>query len=355
MYTREREKCPEAFVKNGKPVFGTFEGLPHRLDIRGIKNPYGLVQGLTYLTNLRIKSRVSFFFSAGDYTGCVDFFDAKILGFQEICFWNRKTNQRFVYRNVSGPRRRLVPHDMERAHTASFNKSRYVRISWDRFLDKISLVFNLKGHSVRPSANASFIASFSNPFTGQMTLSVPFPTMQRSSASSFIAGPLHGALTLLPRNSKAKTMEDSQGSFFLEVARSYTKFRTNGEMITGLGSSSGHEIEFRISATSQDSVNPEKYNQNMLFVDGKATPLPPVKITHPYGTMNEWVIQDTEGMVDLTFTPLSENLNTINIIVVRTHYHSIFGNLEGTLMTEDGNKVSFKKLPGIAKKFSIRL
>lgn len=355
MYTRKIEECPEHFVHNGKIVFGTFGGHPKRLDIRGVSRPYGVVPLPTFITNLRIKSRLSFFFTVGEYIGNIEFFDAKVFGMAEICFWNMNTKQKFVYRSVMGPRKRFVPHRLEFASTASYKKSRYIRISWDRNRNKLSVIFDLKGDSVRPSANAALLASFNVPSFAELTSVVPAPTLRRCSAVYNAVLPVHGAISLLSRDGTQKTMPDDEGVSFLDINRTYMKFRSSGEFVTGFGIVDGKQIAFRIKSTSQDAVLTDTYNANVLFYDGKVTPLPPVVITHSYGIMNQWIIQDTENMVDLTFTPVSENLNKISIFVLRTEYHTIYGNFDGELRTADGEKISIKGIAGISEKYSIRL
>ena len=102
-------------------------------------------------------------------------------------------------------------------------------------------------------------------------------------------------------------------------------------------------------------MDTDKYNCNVLFYDGKSTPLPPVVISHYSGMDKKWIIQDTENMVDLVFTPVSICVNNVNALIVRSVYHTIYGSFEGTLITASGEKVSFKSLAGISENYLIRL
>ncbi len=347
---------PEHLIKNGKPLFGTYRGHTERLDIRGVKYPYGTFPLPTFITNLRIKSRLSYFFSVGEYIGCLDIFDAKVIGFAEVCFWNTQTKQRFVYRSLMGLRKRLVPHKLTTAATVCYKKSRYIRINWDRENDRLSIIFSLKGDAHRPSSRAALLSHFSAMPNSELLCVTPSPTMRRCSASYVTALPLHGAVTVQGAKEAPHTMPDADGFAFFEINRVYMRFKSHGEFLTAFGTSAeGRSVQFRIAASSQDAVDPDKYNSNVLFCDGEATPLPPVVITHPYGIMNEWIIQDTENMVDLTFTPVSENLNKISVFVLRTQYHTIYGTLEGVLRNSKGEKISLKNFPGLIKKYLIRL
>ena len=355
MYSREIKECPKSFVKNGKPVFGTFAAHPEKLDIRGVKMPYGVIPLPTWITNLRIKSRLSFYFSLGDFIGSIDFYDSKIFGMAEVIFWNMKTKQKYVYRSIMGPRRRFVPHKLEAASTSCYKKRRYIRISWDRSHEKLSVIFNLHGTSSNPSANTALVASFAKDKCAEITCVLPAPTLRRSSAHYYASLPVHGAITLIPNGEPSQTMPDAEGFSFFDINRTYMKFRSHGEFVTGLGSLDGKAVSFRIQSVSQEAVDSDKYNGNVLCTENQVTPLPPVVITHPYGIMDKWIIQDTENMVDLTFTPLSDNKNRISVFVLRSEYHTIYGVFDGVILTSSGEKISIRSLPGLAKKYVIRL
>jgi hypothetical protein len=74
MYTREITPAPEKLVQNGKPVFGTFDSLPKKLDIKGVTTPYAGVPYPPILSRLTIRARAVYVFSLGDYVGVVQFF-----------------------------------------------------------------------------------------------------------------------------------------------------------------------------------------------------------------------------------------------------------------------------------------
>lgn len=354
MYKRLVKECPEHFVKNGKPVFGTFSGLPAKLDIRGVKNPYTNLPLPPFITNLRIKSRLSFFFGMGDYIGSIDFFDAKVFGLAEVNIWNVQTKQRYFFRSFMGPRKRFVPHKLDTASTSCYKKARYIRISWDRAHNKFSVIFHLQGDSVRPSIGAAFRGHFSAPSVAQLTSVQPAPTLRRCVARYCLTLPLHGSLTFTPRHEAPKTMQDVDGISFFDINRSYMKFVTKNEYATALSIVDGEYISFRLETGSLDAVDADIYNGNVFFYNGSVTPLPPVVITHPFGILGKWIIQDTENMIDLTFSPVSDNKNVLSMIFLRAEYRTIYGTFDGVMMTADGKKVPIRSMPGLTKAYVIR-
>ncbi len=342
-------------MSNGKPVFGTFAGFPQRLDIRGVEAPFGIA--LPHLfSNFRIKSTLMFLFNLGPYIGTVDFFDLKVFGYAEVTLWEKKSGRKYAYRELMGPRRRFIPHHLDAGYCASFSKRRYIRISWDHSRDKLSLIFNLAGDSARPAVTGACIAHYSSPWQCEMTTSVPSPTKRRLSASYTAATQIHGSITLgATKRSKASTMEDTDGQAVFAINRNYYNFLSEAEFVTAAGVVNGKLISFSIHTTPEDAVDSDAINPNLLFVDGACTPLPPVLITHPFGLADKWVIQDTENMVDLTFTPASDHFRDMSFFVVHIRAHTVFGRFEGSLKTKTGDDIPIHAFEGIAKQQLLRL
>ncbi len=355
MYTRSVTEPPFRLIRNGKPTFGTFRGVPSHLDIKGVKYPFGDVPLPAIITRFLIRSTLSFNFSIGDYIGAAHFFDAKLFGFAETVFWNTKTNTKQAYRSYIGPRKRLVPIRLSNAICASFRKTRYIRISWDRRYNKISLLFSVKGDSVRCSANAAFTGRLNAPDTAEITAVTPAPTQRRCSATWLTACTIHGALSMAATKTlPEKTMDDTDGLALVSLNRAYYKRETVTTTLTGFGIVNGKKITFRIVSSSLDAADTSKCNANTLFVDGEITPLPQIYITHPFGIGKTWVIQDTESMVDLEFSPVSDHARNMNTFVITAKYHMIYGLFTGTLLTAGGEKINLKGFPGIIKDSMIR-
>lgn len=150
-------------------------------------------------------------------------------------------------------------------------------------------------------------------------------------------------------------MEKTNGQALLTINRNYYNFLSEAEFVSAAGVVKDKYVSFTISAAGEDATETASANQNVLFVDGKCTPLPPVVITHPFGFTSKWVIQDTENMVDLTFTPISDNFRDMAFFIIHTKLHTIFGKFEGNLKTADGEDIPIHSFEGIAKNQLIRL
>lgn len=165
---------------------------------------------------------------------------------------------------------------------------------------------------------------------------------------------MEGSLSLHPMN-QPQTSSNLEGSVIFKSVRSYNKLWTKSREAWGMGKIQGRAVSFSISSSSLDAVNPDIYNENILFLEGELTPLPPVKITFPFGIAGKWIIQDTENMVDLSFTPISDHNRTVSLFVLRAQKHLMYGTFEGMLRTKDGEEIIIKDFPGVVRKLLMRL
>lgn len=106
----------------------------------------------------------------------------------------------------------------------------------------------------------------------------------------------------------------------------------------------GEKKSFGFNLTRNQSADQDKYNENIIFLDGKTSRLPPVKFEHV--EFNEWHITDDYGMVDVWFHVKDRHVTKIPVIM---DYHITFGELSGTMYDEDGNKYCVDGLTGIGE------
>lgn len=362
MYSREFTEAPEQIVKNGKAQFGTFSGVSPKIDIKGMRAPYAGVPLPAFLTKIKIKSRLDYVFSNDKYIGLEEFYDYKIFGLAELIFWNKETGKRNVYHTITSPRKRLVPKTTSSGICGSYSKNRYMKVVWRKNHQYMGVKFDVKGDSVRPSAKGGFFSPSGCPMHTDSLFVCPAPASSRCNATWISTMNVKGAVSITAsskksqnKNEKPQSEESSPGLALLMSRRTYLKRLNKATTVWGLGKVGEKDVIFQIGVSNTAAADPDKYNSNLLVVDGKKTALPSVVITHPFGYDQNWIIQDTESMIDLTFTPLSRTERIFNIIAFRFYETKIYGTFEGVLLTADGEKISLKNFPGIIDKNSIRM
>lgn len=350
MYSRKIRRPPESIIKNGKANFGTFNDVSPIIDIRGMRTPYVGLPLPTMLSKLSIKSRLSFIFNTENYIGYTDFLDLKAFSLVEITFWHRKTGKKYVYHTYTGPRLQLIPKLTKRGISASYKKKRFIKISWGRNHSHHALTFKVKGDKVRPKAEGYLYSSYEDDMHSDFMFISPSPTQSRSFVTWLNTTSLKGNISI-----NGESVDDSQGIGVMILKRMYLKMHSISDRLIGIDKIDGKKMVLHLFSSNLDASDDDNYNNNILIIDGQETLLPPVTITKPFGINNKWIIQDTESMVDLTFTPISVSSRNLDIIILKTTYHNIYGNLDGVLLNKDGEKIILKNFSGILNSNFLRI
>jgi len=350
LYTREITPAPERPVVSGVPDFGSFSGPFGKFDIRGMKRPFGNLPFPEFITNVRIMGVMRFLFCDSRNIGEIEFFDAGYFSFMETTLWNRKTHHRIAYRRIIPPGFLNFPKDLSNNVTASRSPNRYSRIHTRLQRKIIHADFDFVGSAARPPCEGRFEMDLSAEGSADLSSLLPYHVRRRCQASYQAVSVLHG---WLGTGYDDHHITRAGGVGFFDIRKAYFSLRTKMSQMIGLGRHEGKILAFQLgnSVTRED----HQYNDNVLFIDGKAFPLPPVKITRPYGINGEWIIQDTESMVDLVFRPLSDSARKLSAFVVRTDYHTVYGTYRGVLLAGDGQRIVLRGYPGIGKKILLRI
>ena len=355
MYQRMFTDVPEKIVESGKAHFGTYYDVPPKIDISGMRAPYAGLPLPSFISKLRIKSRLEFSFSVEKYIGIAIFYDFKFIGLGEIIFWDKETGKKNAYHTVMATRRRFVPVTTNRGICACYRKSRFLKISWGRQHQHHALSFKVKGDSARLNAQGFLYSPMEDENHCDVSFVSPSPSFSRCSATWLSTMSLQGQISLVKNKKDTPNFSDVHGLGMMVLNRSYLKMHSKSIYIYAMQKLNEKNISFYLRSSNLDAADSDTYNDNALIVNGEPTALPPVYITHPFGIENRWIIQDTESMVDLAFTPVSIVPRNFNIIALRTSYSIIYGNFEGTLLTKDGEKISIKNFSGILYKNLLRL
>lgn len=360
LYTRKIEDAPTTLVKDGHPVFGTFTGLVKRFDIRGIKAPFGAMLLPTFLTNFRIKSRLSYCFSFANFVCDIEFFDAKLYGYMILVLWDILTGKKTVTRAILGAKMRRVPKRLSQKDSCVCLKhNKKIKLFWDRQKNLLQLKINIRLFKVKKSAfqtndmndiikdgclNLKVICPLYSQKTAQIISVSPSPTKSKCSASY----KLSTACDAITNYGKINAVS------LLDINRTFCKFNTKAQYIYATNIIDGFYISWVLCQSTQEAIDNNTYNENFLFVNDKITPLPPVKITQPYGLNSTWIVQDTESMIDLNFCPKSNLNHTLDAIFIKTQCNLFYGKFDGFIMDSNSKKWQVTKLSGIAKIFSMR-
>ena len=137
--------------------------------------------------------------------------------------------------------------------------------------------------------------------------------------------------------------------------RGYYPRKMHFDWVTTLGRTlNGEQKYFAFNLTRNQSISQEDYNENLIWLEGKTSLLPPVVFerdnpTKKFKKDDTWRVKDAHDMVNLTFTVKDIFKMEVHALVVKIEYYITFGELSGYLRDEDGNKISLDGLMGMGE------
>lgn len=161
-----------------------------------------------------------------------------------------------------------------------------------------------------------------------------------------------GELTV--NGEKMRTTQDTCA--VVDDHRGYYPRKCHYDWLTTMGKFNigGKKRYFAFNLTHNQSLSPEKYNENLIWFEGKTSILPPVSFAYSVPTKDfagdaVWTVKDEYDMVNLTFGVRGINPMVIHAAIIQIDYFVAFGELTGYVRDEDGNKIMADGLPGMGE------
>lgn len=133
----------------------------------------------------------------------------------------------------------------------------------------------------------------------------------------------------------------------LDWGRGVWTYRNRWYWGSGSGYVEGVPFGFNIGYGFSDRT---PASENMLFFDGKAHKLDEVKFhinTSDY--MRPWKFSSNDGRFEMDFVPAVDRTAKLNLGLLRTDQHQVFGYFSGTAVLDDGRILSIKDFMGFAE------
>lgn len=138
--------------------------------------------------------------------------------------------------------------------------------------------------------------------------------------------------------------------------RGYYPRRAHYDWVTTMGRNEvdGESKFFAMNLTRNQSLDQESYNENLIWFEDKTSLLPPVVFSrHPeskeFQGHAEWFIRDEHDMVNIKFKVHGLNAMITHALVVAVDYYIAFGELEGYVRDEKGQKYLLDGMMGMGE------
>jgi hypothetical protein len=353
MYTREILPPRATPVERGLPLQGTWNKAFQEVDLLEIRRPFSvpLPRGLC---NLRVKEWESF--AVQDDRVYLEAFVANIKYYRvaQALLYDKETGERLRFSKVIPFGGWHLPRSLRNSSVYSRSYGFFFSIhSWlDANIIKADL--DIEATRKRPSLTAHLEYRLSDLNADPMAVSLPFSD-RRSMYAYKTFSAIQGDMVFGGRHI---SLDPAKAQGIFRDYKGYFPYRMNAAWCNAFsgGQTDKETLRFGFSIAENQTRETFKNNENVLWEEGGTmTPLPPVRITMPEGLESDWVIQDVEGMVDLTFSPQAHIRNSFNLFLTRWEYHTPLGYYNGMLVNGEGKQIPVHNLWGLGEKLYLRV
>lgn len=336
-------------IEDGVPLFGTWNEAFDKVDLQEIRKPF-LYPVPRWMKAARIKEWECFSAHDDKFMLSALFCNVKLYRMAQVLLYDKENGKKFLFRKIKPGTGWHLPQSLANASLDSYSSRFYFRIHSWLDADTIKLDIDVEAARKHPSLTVHLAYNASNQEVTPMVVSLGI-TGRRSMYAYKTLSPVRGDIVLGGRHISLK--QDSCSGFFCDY-KGYFPYRMKATVCSAMGfDEEKRRFGFNIAENQTRETN--KNNENALWLNGQLTPLPPVLITMPNGPEAEWVIQDVEGMVDLTFTPKEQNKSAMNLIFTNAELNIPFGYYNGVLVNSEGEKIQIKNLFGTGEKLYLRV
>ncbi|MCL2802133.1 MAG: DUF2804 domain-containing protein [Treponema sp.] len=349
MYTREILPPRASPIEDGNPVIGTWDRPFEKVDLQEIRRPYGYLIP-RWARDIRIKEWQSFSAHDDDYSLEALFCNVKLYRMAQVILYDKKNDQKFMFRKIKPGTGWKLPLSLANSSVDSHSSSFFFRIHSWLDADTVKLDINIEETSKKPSLTIHLAYNINNQDITPMAVSLGF-SERRSMYTYKTLAPVRGDIVFGGQHIILK--QETCSGFFCDY-KGIFPYRMEAAICRAVGFDENN-YRFGFNVAENQARETYKNNENALWQNGILTPLPPVLITMPNGLDAEWVIQDVEGMIDLTFTPKELNKSGAKLGFTRADFIAPLGYYNGMLVNSSGEKIKIKNLFGLGEKLYLRV
>lgn len=349
MYTREMQAPRASPIENGKPLPGTWTRAFENVDLLDIQKPFPF-PAPRWVRDCRIKEWESFMMQDDRF-----FLAALLFNFKYFCeswvhVYDKTSKERIWFKKILPFNEWSLPKGLANASIESRSYGFFFRIHDWLDANTIQVDLDIEATRKRPSFTAHLHYNLAKKVVTPMAVNLLFSEERCMYVFKALAA-VRGDM-VFGGHHVSLDPEKTTGLFC--DCKGFFPYRMRNQWCNGFGFD-GENRRIGFSIAENQTKESYKNNENALWVNGKLTPLPPVIITMPGGIESDWVIQDLEGMVDLTFSPQGSVRDSFNLIALRAEYDAPLGFFNGMLKSSAGEKIPVHNLWGMGEKFYIRI
>lgn len=333
-------ESPESLVENGKALFGTFASEIVNINLLDCIDPCGsLMPEMLKSKRLTVWEAFELSTEKGLLVCCV--YNAAVAGFTIFVYFDKETQKCLKWFELGTGKDAVVAPSL--CDTVTEMHTKTLNLTFENNMQ------NGRCHISGDAANKVFgsieldvnVRRLSPP----SVVNIPFgENKPLYSQKDFFAA--DGYITV---NSDTTVLSPSCTAI-IDDHKGFYPFVAHYDWLTAMGTVNGKYFAFNL--TRNQSTDQSAYNENLIWVEGKSFPLPPITFQKNGST---WHILDTHGLVDIRFDVEDIYKMQVHLGLFDIDYNLPFGKLSGYVKNAEGDVFRLDGLYGIAEDKSTRI
>lgn len=353
VYTRTISEPPERIVQDGRFNLGWYSGPAKFANMFEVERPYHYPVP-RWVKAFRCKEWRAFQAGNERWFFFTALYEAKLFSTVLFYIWDKQNRQAYQIKRFLPPIHFGIGDRLDGERIGFQTRSCAISYKTDLSGGVISVEATRKGRRGGRGGLLPFRVNFNFAYNSRQTApsTVCLPLgLNRAMYSTKVLMPMQGWLEL---GEERFEFSGADAMGIMDDHKGYYPYQLRYDWITGFGlDGKGRRAGFNL--TNNQVKDQAQYNENVMWINSRIFPLPPVTVTRPQGPDGTWHIQDTEGLVDLSFKPDFLNPFRVNALVMASNYYGPFGGFEGFIRSPDGaEKIDARSMYGMGEQKYLR-
>ncbi|MEX0812673.1 MAG: DUF2804 domain-containing protein [Chitinophagales bacterium] len=343
-YFREISDPVDEVVTNGQFNFGTRSTPVKKANLLDAEKPFR-TPFVNSFKNYRLKEWQAFQFGNEQYFMMVAIYNAKALALAQFILFDIEKNKKYHYE------RKVMPWNLKVAKSLYGTESHYISDDFTILVEndlqsgRVGIDIRIEKQKNLPHVMGQFMGFHETGKATPLVTIMPFG-QNRGMYSHKCLMPMEGGLDI---GGKLLEFEESKSYMLMDDHKGYYPYPMKYDWVTAGYISDGKHIGFNL--TDNQVLQKERFNENVLWVNGEMNLLPPVKFERENGVDGKWLIKDRFDLVNLEFEPVISNRIKLNLLLLRSNYYGPYGFFNGFIYDKNHNKIEIKNVFGMGEKF----
>ena len=327
---RQSVPTPKSIVENGQAVFGTFDKEFEEMPLLDLVHPAGkLLPNCLNKIKLTLWEATEIHLDNGILL--VALTDMGWFGMTITIFYDRIKKKVYSWKNILPAKKTVIaPNIINGSVSEAYTKNSSIKYVNDFGVGKA----NIKGYSTSKKDGKIEFDYELERVSLPSVVSIPFgknrPLYSQKDIFKAKGYFIFNGERFDSTEESAALIDDHRGYY-------PRKMHYDWIMTVGKNEIDGEKKYIGLNLTRNQSINQEDYNENLLFLEGETSLLPPVKFIHNADS-TVWTIIDEHDMVNITFNIYDRFSMLVHTGIVNIDYYYTFGEFKGYVRDLNGKK-----------------